>query len=1193
MKTSDSSSQRDERLERVIADYLHAAETGKAPDRAELLKQYPDLAGDLVSFLRNRDAVERIAEPIKAQAPDLAETIGPGDAAGSRTTVRYFGDYELMDEIARGGMGVVYKARQVSLNRIVALKMILAGQLASAADVARLHTEAQAAGNLDHPNIVPIYEVGEHDGQHYFSMKFIEGGSLAAARSAAPTDRRSAAKQVAMVARAVHHAHQRGILHRDLKPGNVLIDAGSQPHVTDFGLAKRVEGDSRMTQSGAILGTPSYMAPEQARSEKVLTTAVDVYSLGAILYELLTGRPPFRAETQLDTILQVLEREPTAPRSISRDIDRDLETICLKCLAKEAERRYDTAAALADDLERWLRGEPITARPTPWQQRAWKWARRKPALAGLVVLGIASAAAFVVFGILFNRQQLEANQQQAQALIDITEQKNQVQAQLLKTLVEQARTERLAGNRSRSLELLAEAVHMKPGADLRRDAIESITSFGVQQIARIRAMRTSLDPGRHVFEAFSADGEYLAHAGNYGKPIADATGKPLHEPWTTEIKVWRVATGDLVTQLHSALHDESSMMARGPGPLAFSPVGPILAVAGLNQVHVRDVRKNEELFSVPGDKVLGFSPNGNLLLVASKDGATLWSIPDRKQLPCHAATLTADFASNERLVLWDGKCLRVWNVTAGREEYLLPEHWAPVRTDNIGRPAIHGDRLIVQQAQPNQGSLRLALWSISKQAIVKELVASGRGFAGDEAFPLCSAEALLAFTQEGERHAVRLLDTKTATLAGRLVTEGLVEKPLQHGRFNPQGRMLAVQEGWRNEWQSSGVRLWDLHTGTTLRFFTNAHSPCWSPDGRRLAMWDQAGIDLLIYEVTPAASAVACSHALGALTFSADGVSLASTKETWEVHRPPAPGWLHSRGPYRQEAPGAVQASGYRLWTGGIVQHHLFEGNKDTVTFALQYTQVFPEHREHTLLKFAKRIEINPHTFGVSPDGTRMVVPCHLLAPNAAANDPGEMRVELWDLGQDKRLHILDRGRMYNQVRFSADGRRVMLAGIGLASVWETEPVNGAFPHQIITDESGVLRDAVRSYFPVTTEASPDCNRLYIYAVYGNDFYFLVYDMITRKILVAHPAQTGDFRTMTSSSDGSLLAVGGQDHTIRLWDMCAFKEIAAWPAHTAPVTSLAFSPDGQVLASAGEDRTIRLWDLPFIRAELKKLNLDW
>jgi hypothetical protein len=266
-----SASHGDERLEQILADYLHAVEAGTPPDRAELLKRHPDLAGELGSFFRNRDAMERIAEPIKDQSLALAETIGPSEPrTGVGTTIRYFGDYELLEELARGGMGVVYRARQVSLNRIVAVKMILAGQLASAADVQRFKTEAEAAAGLDHPNIVPIHEVGEHDGQHYFSMKLVEGGSLAGhvgrqeGKGPSKKEQQLAARLVATVARAVHYAHQRGILHRDLKPANILLDAQGVPHVTDFGLAKRVEGGSDLTRSGAIVGTPSYMPPEQA-----------------------------------------------------------------------------------------------------------------------------------------------------------------------------------------------------------------------------------------------------------------------------------------------------------------------------------------------------------------------------------------------------------------------------------------------------------------------------------------------------------------------------------------------------------------------------------------------------------------------------------------------------------------------------------------------------------------------------------------------------------------------------------------------------------------------------------------------------------------------------------------------------------------------------------------------------------------
>jgi tRNA A-37 threonylcarbamoyl transferase component Bud32 len=378
---------REERVNAVLAAYLDAAAAGQAPDRTELLARHPDLAAELAAFFAEDARVRHLADtatlpPRPTPPPALA-------------TVRYFGDYELLEEIARGGMGVVYKARQVSLNRPVAVKMILAGQLASSTEVRRFYSEAEAAANLDHPNIVPIYEVGEHQGQHYFSMKLVEGGSLATAlakgllRTTDTEGQRSAATLVAQLARAVHYAHQRGILHRDLKPGNVLLQGGHMaPLITDFGLAKRLEGGVKLSHSGAIVGTPAYMAPEQAAGRRDLTTAVDVYSLGAILYELLTGRPPFTGATPTDVVLQVLDKEAVPPRQLRPALDRDLETICMKCLAKEPERRYSTAAALAEDLERWLLNEPIQARPVGAWVKAVKWIKRQQQVAGLWGLSI-------------------------------------------------------------------------------------------------------------------------------------------------------------------------------------------------------------------------------------------------------------------------------------------------------------------------------------------------------------------------------------------------------------------------------------------------------------------------------------------------------------------------------------------------------------------------------------------------------------------------------------------------------------------------------------------------------------------------------------------------------------------------------------------------------------------------------------
>jgi tRNA A-37 threonylcarbamoyl transferase component Bud32 len=293
------------------------------------------------------------------------------------TKLGYIGDYELLEEIARGGMGVVYKARQSSLKRIVAVKMIRSGELAGETEVKRFHSEAEAAAQLQHPNIVAIHEIGKHQGQHYFSMDFVEGKNLAQVANGKPVAARSAAEWLKAIAGAVQFAHQRGVLHRDLKPQNIMLDAAGQPRVMDFGLAKTLGGDSSVTNTGAVMGSPSYMSPEQALGRNDLVSpASDVYSLGAILYELLTGRPPFRGKTMLDTMSQVVNDEAPPPRSLNADAPVDLESICLKCLEKDPARRYPTARELEADLGRFLDGEPVQAKPANAFRKTVSWFRR-------------------------------------------------------------------------------------------------------------------------------------------------------------------------------------------------------------------------------------------------------------------------------------------------------------------------------------------------------------------------------------------------------------------------------------------------------------------------------------------------------------------------------------------------------------------------------------------------------------------------------------------------------------------------------------------------------------------------------------------------------------------------------------------------------------------------------------------------
>ena len=397
--SQNSHDQREQQLDAIIAEYYRAEEAGKALDHNEFIAQHPEFTKELTDFFADVLILHRQDRP-DPQDPALEPPITPNTSrqknSPAATVVRYFGAYEILEDLGSGGMGVVYKARHLRLKKFVALKMIRAGAFASEFEVKMFEAEARAVGRLDHPGIVAVHEVGMHAGQHFYSMDYVAGGNLSKLHRDEPVPARRATELVQQLAEAMHHAHEQGIVHRDLKPTNILLTTTGVPRITDFGLAKRmwIGEDSvavNMTETGQILGTPGYMSPEQAEGKTNLVgIPADIYALGAVLYALLTSRAPFVGESQAHIITQVIHNEPVSPRMLNPNVPRDLETICLKCLNKEPHRRYGTAKLLADDLQRFLEGRPVLARPLSRPARVWRWCRRNPWVSGLATAVVAS-----------------------------------------------------------------------------------------------------------------------------------------------------------------------------------------------------------------------------------------------------------------------------------------------------------------------------------------------------------------------------------------------------------------------------------------------------------------------------------------------------------------------------------------------------------------------------------------------------------------------------------------------------------------------------------------------------------------------------------------------------------------------------------------------------------------------------------
>jgi WD40 repeat protein/serine/threonine protein kinase len=744
---------------------------------------------------------------------------GAGDRAtsGPATTVASPGGseapsvpgYEIVGELGRGGMGVVYKARQIGLNRLVALKMILAGSHASPRDLARFRHEAEAVARLRHPNIVQIYDIGESDGAQYFALEYLEEGSLVHKLRGDPQPLLAAARLIETLARTIDFAHQHQIVHRDLKPANVLLvpkprssqsDAAEVleaqlpiadfvPKITDFGLAKRLDEQSSKTQSGEILGTPSYMAPEQAAGKGTLVgPPADVHALGAILYEMLTGRPPFKAGTTLDTVLLVLHEEPVRPGSLRPGLTRDLETICLKCLEKEPRKRYSSAAALADDLERFRRGLPIHARPVGLIERTWKRARHKPLPAALLA-GIVLVAMLGFAGITWQWRVALAEKQEKQTQSEQAEearrqeenQRNRARAALYFSRIAQTQLHWRLNDFVSAENNLSKCVP-GPGQEDRR---------GWEWYYLQGLLHSDLFTLRH--DHGGADGAVAVSAD--GKRIASVVGGYLPEDVSRpgEIRVWDARSG-------AVLHAFA-----GPGALnrlAFCSDGARLVVATTDgAVLIWDANTGQEVLRrtphTQAIAAIASSPDGTHIATASWDKTVkLWDAGTGQvlhELRGHSDKVqsVAYHPDGKRLASgsWDGT-VKLWDAEAGKEIVTLPGHKSAVYS-----VAFSPDGKLLVSAGSN-GNLKI--WDLATARVVQTMT----GHAG----------AVLSIA------------------------------------FSPDGRYLAYGGG------DATVRVWDVESGVERITFRGhagqVEGVCFSPDGRRLVSFNPAQGEVKVWDLT-------------------------------------------------------------------------------------------------------------------------------------------------------------------------------------------------------------------------------------------------------------------------------------------------------------------------------------------------------
>jgi WD40 repeat protein/tRNA A-37 threonylcarbamoyl transferase component Bud32 len=1134
---------REQRLQTILHAYLQAIDRGEMPDRQQILDANPDLRDELADYFADASKLDQMAKSLKT-APYGQNSPG-AEATGFSMKIRYFGDYELLEKIAQGGMGVVYKARQVSLNRIVALKMILKGDLASEADVLRFRQEAEAAANLDHPNIVPIYEVGEHEGLQYFSMKLIETGVRSQGKGVSKVKQRDSACLVAKVARAVHHAHQRGVLHRDLKPSNILIDENGEPHVTDFGLAKRIEGEGGPTHSGVIVGTPSYMAPEQARAEKGLSTAVDVWSLGAVLYELLTGRPPFRGDDPLSPMLKVVEKEPAKPRSLDGQIDRDLETICLKCLHKEPHRRYGSAADLADDLERWLKSEPIRARPVTGAERLGKWARRQPVLAGaLVSVAAAVLGLLVLAGILWQNAELRA--QAVQNLEDAHSQLAEVDEALKR-----------AENERTDAEKLADKVRAEVG-QLQRAAVSAQHDLTSTQRA-VRRTRYAADLKLALATWQTARIDRMLGILERHRPGADQEEVRGFE-WHY---LWRLAHADRLTVGTSAEHFHG---------VRFSPDGKLLALSSSDppalkflDVATGKVGKSIKLPSAQARQI-AFTPDSKSLVMLR------YKTPPPKNTDKVVSPPVKDFV----LSRWDVKSCEQLSIKA-----------VPISAQQM---VLSPDLKKVVGLEHAKDGTDVMVWNIEEQEPKRHRF--GRSLRWSPTGPIVAPDnRTLAVVGVADDFVYRVVGgmgmVPYSVFLWDLVTGK--EKAVLNGHagiiwcvaFSPDGKTLA----------SAGldrvIRLWDPATGKE-RATLSGHTSwvmrlAFTPDGKTLASTGRDGTIRLwnLADGKEVHSFKGHRFEAGDLDFSPDGKTLASAAgdvKLWDVARSPA---VALKQPimyqpfmvtFSPDLKDIVSAYEWLDAATGKVKHPAPSDWWTSPTFSPdQQTLAFP----HYLPKQGYAVEVfllDPVTGKQRGRLAGMLSDIKVVFSADSRSIAGwraDRQLAIWDAASGKeRLVLQAKADTVNSLAFGRDGKTLITGtGGGLVHIWDA------------------ATGAERSRFPTAFKngigamyLSPDGRRL---ACIGSPPQMVkVVDLTTGKGLLSLEAPS-HVRGAAFSPDGTRLATWGgemqKSGMITFWDAATGDELLTLDQDVI-VIQAAFSRDGHSFGWVNGDGRVTIWD---------------